>query len=188
MDYLTVLKKLVKIFQSQKIPYMLVGGIATSIYGEPRATKDIDLMVMVKPYHLGKLLSTLKKNKFQFHAEEAKVLLEFGNRIMIYDPTGILRIDLWIPKTNYEKQAFKRRKKEMLKKTTLFTVSVEDLILLKLLAGRPKDIIDIEGILVKKPKLNQNYLRFWGIALNIYDKFQKVSKKVKNKLKALGLA
>jgi hypothetical protein len=37
------------------VPYALVGSVASSIYGEPRATNDVDLVIQIQPDHVSRV-------------------------------------------------------------------------------------------------------------------------------------
>jgi len=46
-NLLAALKKLKLLLEKQRTPYMLIGGIAVALWGEPRATQDIDIVVLI---------------------------------------------------------------------------------------------------------------------------------------------
>ena len=51
-DALVVVAKLVDVFDGLGIPYLVGGLLASSLYGIPRATNDVDFMAHVKPIHV----------------------------------------------------------------------------------------------------------------------------------------
>ena len=55
------LTNLAEFLKDQKIPYMVIGGFANIIWGEPRATIDIDVTIWVckLPIHAQPILSPL---------------------------------------------------------------------------------------------------------------------------------
>ena len=55
------LKRIVQFLNKQKIDYALAGGLAFSALVEPRATMDIDLVVMVKEKQLNHFKDLLKQ-------------------------------------------------------------------------------------------------------------------------------
>src|SRR3989339_1053839 len=156
---------LIKLFSKHKIPYMVVGGFAVAFWGEPRLTKDIDLVLATSKDILTNLVDILRDNNYVFHYEELKMLAKLSNRFAIADATNTFRIDLWIPKTQYEQRAFERRINKKYNRDKISLISPEDLILFKLLANRTKDLDDIKGVLARqKGKLDREYLRFWSMA------------------------
>ena len=58
------LKNICEILSTNEIPYCLVGGLAVSMLAAPRATEDIDLMVLLSDKQKAKIASLLE-NKFE---------------------------------------------------------------------------------------------------------------------------
>ena len=74
--------------------------------------------------------------------------------------TGI-RIDFIFSYTPYEQQALQRVfKKKILNQEVCFA-SIEDLIIHKIFAQRPRDLEDVKSILIKNPKIDTAYIRKW---------------------------
>jgi hypothetical protein len=177
-----ILIKLSAILNRQKIPYMLVGGLAVNYYGAPRATGDIDLSLLASSQNTAKLLVALKKNRFLFHAKEVASLVKTSNRFLVFDPSNTYRIDCWIPKTRFELQALDRRVKVSMGGKALFLPAAEDLILFKLLAGREKDKEDLKWIILRQKRiLDKKYLEFWSVALGVHKELKKLMKNKKSK-------
>lgn len=76
-------------------------------------------------------------------------------------------IDLFLAETNYQSQLLTRRRYHQTEWFGAWFVSPEDLILLKLLAGRPKDPIDVGEVLFIQGDLDLQYLRHWAGVLEI---------------------
>ena len=56
-----ILARLGATLNESNLPYMIIGGQAVLLYGEPRLTKDIDIALGVGIDHLDALLQTIKK-------------------------------------------------------------------------------------------------------------------------------
>ena len=56
MDLQKGLKKIITIFNDENIPYMIVGGFATSFYNQYRFTADIDCVLQIYPNHIEKIV------------------------------------------------------------------------------------------------------------------------------------
>lgn len=157
---------------------MLVGGFAVNYYGAPRATGDIDISLLVDSANIVSLLKAFKKQKFILHEKEILSLIKISNHFLVYDADNIYRVDCWIPKTNFELKALRRRKKVRLLGKSVYLPAVEDLILFKLLAGREKDLEDLKWLFKRqRAKLDKKYLNFWSLALGIHkelEAFQKI--------------
>lgn len=154
---------------------MVVGGIAVNFLGDPRFTKDLDLVITIDPKKETNFIKVLRKNGFKFREDTLKILLKAGNMFEVYDPAEIYRIDFWIPKTDFENHAFSRKQTKKWENKKIHFTSPEDLILFKLLAGRPQDILDIKSILGRqKGKLDRKYLKFWAMYLNKYKELKEL--------------
>jgi len=76
--------------------------------------------------------------------------------------------DLIVAATEYERVAIGRSREELLgPERPVLVIAPEDVIVLKLVAGRAQDIADIEAILAAKPQLDEPYVEswaeFWGV-------------------------
>ena len=57
------LRALTNLFDTIKIPYAILGGLAVILYGEPRLTMDIDVNISLPSNHIGQFLTKAKKNR-----------------------------------------------------------------------------------------------------------------------------
>jgi predicted nucleotidyltransferase len=72
-----------------------------------------------------------------------------------------VRIDFIFSQTEYEKRAINRSIKIDLKGIKVNFTTVEDLLIHKIFAGRPKDLEDVKILILKNPGINKNYIRKW---------------------------
>lgn len=164
---LIVLEKLLEVSQKSKAKIVLMGGIATSVFGRPRATFDVDGIISVSQQDLGFFLRLLKKSGFKFDKKNPLKSIQGLPFISFYYPKHKTYVDLFVAKNEFQFEVLKRAKRIKLEKLNLYIVSPEDLILIKLQAGRDKDLEDIrEIILENKSKLDFNYLKKWAKLLN----------------------
>ena len=75
---------------------------------------------------------------------------------------------------DYQKQLLKRRRREELDGLSINFVSPEDLILLKLLASRPRDIADIGDVLFTQGQLDEPYMLHWAEQLGIKEALETI--------------
>ena len=164
-NMLGVLKKLKLLLKKEKVPYMLIGGIAVALWGEPRATQDIDIDIVVL---MGKnrvfgFLKEAKKYGFSYQKEEVNNLLKANLLRLVWQKDFFLMVDLIISDTKYQEIALKRRKREKIIGEYFWFVSPEDLVLHKLIAGRAIDIKDARSIFGReKERLDVTYLNKWA--------------------------
>lgn len=147
--------------KKHNLPYMVVGGQAVLLYGEPRLTRDIDITLGVDIDHLGEVLAVVQELNLKPLPKEIE---PFARETMVLpaldEHTGI-RVDFIFSYTPYETEAIKRaRKIKIIDQEVNFT-SPEDLIIHKIFAGRPRDIEDVRTVLLKNPDVDIQYIRGW---------------------------
>jgi hypothetical protein len=142
-------------------PYMIIGGQAVLLYGEPRLTRDIDITLGVSIDHLERLLQTIEQIPLKPLPNDIKTFVKQTMVLPASDaPTGI-RVDFIFSFTPYETQAIKRVNKIRILGQEVCFASVEDLIIHKIFAGRPRDIEDVRIVLLKNPDIDIRYIKRW---------------------------
>lgn len=144
-----------------KIPYMVIGGQAVLLYGEPRATKDIDITLALGLEGLPRVLAAVRTARLLLLADDAEA---FARRTMVVpvrdEKTGI-RIDIILSFSDFERQAVARARDIKIGRTTVRFAALEDLVIHKMVAGRPRDIEDVEAVLLKNPGYDAAYIQNW---------------------------
>ena len=153
--------KIVSFLEKEKASYFIIGGLAVGALGEPRFTYDIDLSVLIQKDEIGIFLKRLQSASFKFDAREAILSAsEFGSFRFFYKK---VQIDVILVSTDLEREAMRRSKKNLFLGKKIFFPTPEDLILFKLIAGRPRDLLDAEAIVTRhKNKLDKTYLKKWA--------------------------
>jgi hypothetical protein len=158
------LKQLVKLFSSAKIDYAILGGIAVSIYGEPRLTLDIDVNIMLDMAKLDDFLNKAKRyGFFPIPKNIKKFIRTTGVMPTRFSKGGIAgKCDFIIAQNALEYSGIKRVHFKKIYSTKVKLISPEDLIIHKITSDRPRDIEDISGILMRqKGELDLNYITSW---------------------------
>lgn len=171
MDPQHLLVKIVKILNSLKIPYLITGGMAIYVWGRPRFTADIDLVVELKKENVKKLVNMLIKEGY-IDEEAVKQAITFKSEFNFIDQTEGIKVDFWILKNdNFDKSKFKRKVAKKILNQNVYFISAEDLILVKLLWFKEgqsfRHLEDIYSVLdFLKNQLDFDYLRKWAKKLN----------------------
>ena len=173
-----LLEKIAKVFEKEHIPYMIIGGQAVLLYGEPRLTKDIDVTLGLDINELPRIrniaiqigLTLLVQNEEKF-VRETMVLPT------IHEPSGF-RVDLIFSFSKYEQEALKRVNKIKIGSIDVCYASFEDLLIQKTISGRPRDIEDIKTMILKNPHFDIQYVDKWlqdfsqALNLNFINQFK----------------
>lgn len=143
------------------LPYMIIGGQAVLLYGEPRLTRDVDVTLGVNIDRLHDLLTVVKElslnpipNDVESFVKQTMVLPTLD------EPIGV-RVDFIFSFTPYETDAIKRARKITLMDQEVCFASPEDLIIHKIFAGRPRDLEDVWSVILKNPGIDTQYIKNW---------------------------
>ncbi len=151
---LSALKTLVDFLSDSKIKNVIIGGIAASLLGKPRFTADIDGLILLPEKELAGIL---KKAKSYELSPRITGVLEFAknNRVILlkHRVSGI-NIDLAIGLLPFEIEAVKRSRTCKIGKIRLSLPAPEDLIIMKAVAHRPRDLEDIRSVLETQSNLD----------------------------------
>jgi hypothetical protein len=172
-DLETTLRKIVLALRQEQIPYMLIGALALPVWGRPRATLDIDFMILA-PEVPQKLIPRLSALGFDLDLEWQR-LNPFLKGVQARFRSKILTLDILLRRDEHHEEAFRRRRKKRYRDMFVWFPSAEDLILLKLRAGRPTDFDDVSGILERLGNsLDLPYLSRWARRLGLIEELNYV--------------
>ena len=143
------------------IPYMIIGGQAVLLYGEPRLTRDIDITLGVNTDRLNDLLKLLKEIPLMPIPKNLESFVKETMVLPTMDETTGIRVDFIFSFTLYETQAIHRAKAVTISDREVFFASPEDVIIHKIFAGRPRDLEDVRTIVLKNPEIDASYIRKW---------------------------
>lgn len=140
---------------------MIVGGIAASILGRPRATRDIDALAVARDDQWTQLLGSSEAHGIVPRIENP---LEFARRTRVlllrHTESGI-DVDIILSGLPFEAEAVSRATAHDLSGVRVRLPQVEDLLIMKAIAHRPQDLRDIEGLLDVFPTVNVESVRRW---------------------------
>ena len=127
----------------------VIGGLAVQRWGEPRQTRAVDVTLMAgtgrEPMLVDGLLSRFARripHARQFALDHRVVLVESSARVPIDIALGALPFE--------ERMIARSSAFEFAESAVVRTCSAEDLVVLKALAGRPQDWLDVEGVIVRQ--------------------------------------
>jgi len=130
--------------ESQGTRYLVVGGLAVVVVGEPRTTADADAIVFVSPSEADALIRRAAEAGFDVRQDVERERLATTGTMRFRK--GRFQIDLITASLPFEEVAYQRASVHELFGIRLSFPSPEDLILLKVLAGRDKDMLDAAGV------------------------------------------
>ena len=138
------------------VPYAFIGGFALAFWGEPRLTADLDLTVLTQdPEGVARELLA----RFPSRVEDPLGFLRWS-RILLLVVEGV-PVDVAFGMPGYEEEALRRAVRVRVGPGEVRVLSPEDLIIHKCVAGRPRDLEDVRGILARQRNLDLEYIRRW---------------------------
>jgi predicted nucleotidyltransferase len=155
-----LLARLARALDAAGVPYMIIGGQAVLLYGEPRLTQDVDVTLGVAPDRLTDVLGVVEALGLRPLVEPEPFVAETLVLPCEEDETG-LRVDLVFSLPGYERTAIERANAVEVGGAEVRFASVEDLLIHKLVAGRPRDLEDVRGVLLRQPGADLGYVRQW---------------------------
>lgn len=157
-------------FETHRVPYMIIGGIAVGLWAAPRATVDLDFIVGIDVAGLPSLVGEAKQAGF-FIFDERPIKFKrmtLFRMLLRREDRDFLTIDCVLSDDEYKRQALARAKVLPWEGRTLPVVTPEDLILLKLLSARDHDLSDAKSVVqYRTDSLDRSYLDQWADRLEI---------------------
>jgi len=169
MEQEELLFRIGKILNKLRIPYIITGGVAVVVWGRPRFTADIDVVIELVSQKIDEIFSELRKIDKNIYIRKKMIedaLKRKGEFNLIHPASGV-KIDFWILKDEpFDKSRIKRRIFKKIAGKKLYFCSPEDLILIKLQwykkTKSTRQLEDIESILAIQKKLDWKYLKKWA--------------------------
>lgn len=157
-----LLGKIAKAFDLHRLPYMLIGGQAVLQYGRPRLTEDIDVTLGVDSSSLSVVVEAVSEIPLSPRVRDVESIVKKTNVLPLVDPESGVKVDCIFSFLPYERQAINRANRIAVSGQTVRVAAVEDVIIHKLVAGRPRDIEDVVGIVnLSGTHINREYLFSW---------------------------
>jgi hypothetical protein len=178
-DIASSLHDLVGLFERLEIPYAVMGGLAVRLYGIPRPTFDVDFTAAVERDRLPELYDRLRDIGYTVSDQYAKGWVDTvaGMPIIktkLFIEGRSIDIDIFLAESPYQQELLTRRRRTETLGSPVWFVSPEDLVLLKLISYRPRDVADIGDVLFTQGQLDETYLRRWAAVLGVSSRLDEV--------------
>ncbi|RMF24001.1 MAG: hypothetical protein D6760_04280 [Deltaproteobacteria bacterium] len=158
----------VEVFEQEGVAYALAGGMAANLYrSEVRATEDLDLSVKIRPPQGVALADALRARGWT-----VTPIAKGVHQLRLTRP-GYPRVDCLVAGTDFEEAAIDRALEMAVAGRRLRVLCPEDLIVLKLVAGRARDF-DAAGDMINTlgDRLDSAYIRGWLEQFGVESRWQ----------------
>jgi len=158
------LREIDRLMSELKAEYAILGGVAVSVYGEPRLTYDVDVNVILGKGDIERFLKKAKEHGFlPLPANIEGFVKKTGVMPLRFSKGGIKgRGDFIVARNPLEFQAIKRAHYVSVYSTRAKVIRAEDLVLHKLLSNRPRDREDAISVIKRQgAALDTRYINLW---------------------------
>jgi hypothetical protein len=178
VTFADLLATVIALLEAADVPYMITGSLASSYHGEPRATRDVDIVIEPSPDGLERLANGLVESGFYIDRDVARHALAERSQFNAIAPDAT-KVDLIIRRDRpFSVEEFGRREPADLLGTPGFVVTAEDLVIAKLewadATGSERQMRDIAGIVGIGHALDEDYIERWTSALGTNDAWHRI--------------
>jgi hypothetical protein len=158
---------------------MIAGSLASSYYGRPRATQDVDVVIDPTPEQLDRFL-ILVGEEFYVSPEGAREALRRRLLFNVIDFAGGDKADLIVRKDRpFSIEEFRRRRVGTLLERPVPIASPEDVVLSKLewdkITPSQRQVEDARYVvLTHGTNLDKDYMRRWAAELEVADQLEEL--------------
>lgn len=142
-----------------RVRWYLFGAQAALLYGAARLTADVDVTVQLGGRATAKLVQALEKAGFRLRVRDVGEFVAKTRVLPFVHPRSGMPIDIVLAGPGLEERFFKRRRRRIIEGVPVPVASPEDVVVMKVLAGRGKDEDDAVAILAAQRKLNLDRVR-----------------------------
>lgn len=140
---------------------VIIGGIAVGFLGKPRFTADVDAVFLLSIQDIQQFLTLAQAENIVPRVQNAE---EFAkkNRVLLlkHEPTET-EVDISLGILPFEEELVERSELKTFANLSIRLPTPEDLIIMKAIAHRPKDLEDIRTIHDKYPNLDNQRIERW---------------------------
>jgi predicted nucleotidyltransferase len=158
---LSALEDLQVWLHSRSTPFVVIGGVAASLLGRPRLTQDIDLTVIVDPDEWEQLLASGQEHGFEARLSSALDFAKQNRVLLLRHVASGISVDVALGALPFEQQMIRRARPTEVGPLSIPLATPEDLIIMKAIAHRPRDMEDIESVLSIHPDLDRRRVLRW---------------------------
>ncbi|MPY86968.1 MAG: hypothetical protein GEU99_03510 [Luteitalea sp.] len=177
-DQLRVLGLVSSRLETANIPYMLSGSLAMNYYGEPRMTRDIDLVVALQLTDVDRMLTLFKAD---FYCDEEAMRAAIRRRALfnLIHFELVVKVDIIVQQDDaYRRTEFGRRQRITLDDVPVWIVAIEDLVLSKLLWAKKGEsalqLDDVTNLVASGRHIDWAYLDQWAAELTVAQLLKRV--------------
>ncbi|QDU87600.1 hypothetical protein Pla175_09650 [Pirellulimonas nuda] len=185
MEPTGLLRIAVEVLDRIRVPYAVVGSLASGAWGEPRVTLDVDIVIQLTQIDVAVLCAAFPEEEFYVSRSAIDEAVRTQGQFNVLQLTTGMKIDFMV--IGFEgwpaEQMRRRRPTRLLEEREVLAASPEDVILGKLIyfkEGRsPKHLRDMASILnERKDRLDSDYIVRWATTLGVLAEWEELHQRM----------
>ncbi len=146
-DLETALAEIATVLEQEGIPYMVIGGVATILWGNSRVTQDIDVTVWVEEDGLSSAVDRLAR-RLSPRVDDPEAFTR-RTRVLPLQSSNRIPVDVVFGKLTFEENAIREAEEKNVGELKVRVCRVSDLIVHKVLSERSRDIEDVRFLITR---------------------------------------
>jgi len=150
---------------------VIIGGVAASLLGRSRLTVDLDAVVFLSTDTLPNLIEAAANEGMIPRIKDAEAFARKNRVLLLSHQNSGVNIDISLGILPFESEMIERAQENQLGDLIVRLPTPEDLIIMKAVAYRTKDLEDIKAIATSHPDLDKQRIKYWvdqfGAALDL---------------------
>ena len=156
-----------------QVPSVIIGGVAASVLGRPRLTQDVDALAVLPDADWAEAVRLAPQYRILPRIEDALQVAQRSRVLLMRHTTSGIDVDVTFGELAFERAAVANCENHDVGGVRVRLPRVEDLLVMKAIARRPKDVQDLQGLLVAHPDVDVAAARRWiqefSIAMSMPD-------------------
>ena len=176
-----MLEYAIRVLEQMGLPYMVVGSVASSAYGEPRFTLDIDIVIELREEQVDEFCAAFPPNEFYVSRDAVLGAIRQTGQFNVLHPESGTKVDFMMARADAwgREQLARRRRRQLTPHCEAYAAGPEDIIIAKLLyyreGGSEKHLRDITGILkIRGQEVDRSYVARWAAELGVVEIWEHV--------------
>jgi predicted nucleotidyltransferase len=160
-DLVPVLASLSRWLNDQQVTYAIIGGVAVGFRAQPRFTQDVDAVVWIDLDQLEAFVESGKRFGFVPRVSDPIDFARKARVLLLRHQQTNIGIDLSCGALPFEREMLDRATELTAGAISLRIATSEDLIILKAVAHRQRDLVDIDNLLTVHLDVDFDRIRYW---------------------------
>ena len=176
----SVLSRVAPALTTAGVPYMVTGSVASSAHGQPRSTRDLDIVIAPTAGQLRALLQAFPPSNYYADKDQAMQALAARSQFNVIDFATGWKIDFIVADASeWGRTAMARRRLIEVEGQRVYVASPEDVVIAKLrwakMGASPRQLQDAAGVLItQRGNLDMEYIGRWARELQVENEWRAV--------------